>query len=296
MIRKLKGLAVLAGVPMLATAAPAGGGNMAVYPLPDTAWPDFGASIGKPFTLKPGEELMRASVKRSTVLTLAAPVKVSIDKFTDDIAAGEELTPVVAPQATQDRVGGKGIYYCGRDQRGRSALASALIGGIGSKFMPIVRFCFIDSDKDDKLDQVFLAGAKDKALQKAIPIDPVPYKVEHLVPRDAGQYLRLRYRKFTPESNKVQLELEVYEDGKKRSYDYVLYNSLSGPLDRMTPYLETNPKKVPYPAFFTNVMGAVVRVDGVDAQGNATFAILRNFRPTMFRPVSIQVQYIYIYI
>lgn len=56
------------------------------------------------------------------------------------------------------------------------------------------------------------------------------------------------------------------------------------------------PKRVPYPASFYNVMGAIVRVDGVDAEGNARFTIERNFRPTLFRPISIQVRYIYIYI
>ena len=284
MIRKSKGLAMLAGVPMLVAAAPAGGGNMAVFPLPDTMWPDPDAPVGKAFTLTPGEEL------------LLEPVKVSIDRFTDEIAAGEELTAVVAPEATQAKIGGKGLYFCGRDQRGRSGLGAALLGGLASKFMPIVRFCFIDGDKDGKLDQVFLAGAKDEAMQKAIPIDSVAYRTEYLVPRDAGQYLRLRYRKYTPESNKVQLELEVYEDGKKRSFDYVLYNGSTGPLQRQVPYLQTNPRKIPYPVFFNNVMGAVVRVDGVDAEGNARFTIERNFRPTLFRPISIEVRYIYIYI
>ncbi|MDQ0249460.1 hypothetical protein J2W22_001507 [Sphingomonas kyeonggiensis] len=296
MIRNWKGLAMLAGVPMLAAAAPAGGGTMPVYPLPDTMWPDPAAPIGKVLTLKPGEELMRASVKQTQKLTLLAPVKVSIDKFTDEIATGEELTAVIAPPETQERVGGKGLYFCGRDQRGRSGLGAALLGGIGARFMPIVRFCFIDGDKDGKLDQVFLAGAKDKALQKAISIEPVAYKIEYLVPRDAGQYLRLRYRKHIPESNKVQLELEVYDGGKKQSFDYVLYDGFGGPLQREYAYLLTNPKKVPYPAFFNNVMGAIVRVDGVDADGNARFVVERNFRPTLFRPVSIQVQYIYIYI
>ncbi|MCH7862564.1 hypothetical protein ACQKOH_03835 [Sphingomonas sp. NPDC092331] len=296
MIRKLRGLAMLASVPMLVAAAPADGGNMAVFPLPDTMWPDPAVQIGKTLTLKPGEELMRATVKQSQKLTLLAPVKVSIDKFTDEIAAGEELTAVVAPEATQARVGGKGLYFCGRDQRGRSGLGAALLGGLGSKFMPIVRFCFIDGDQDGKLDQVFLAGAKDQTLQKAIPIDAVAYKTEYLVPRDAGQYLRLRYRKYTPESSKVQLELEVYDDGKKRSFDYVLYSGPGGPLQRQMPYLQTNPKRVPYPASFYNVMGAIVRVDGVDAEGNARFTIERNFRPTLFRPISIQVRYIYIYI
>ena len=286
---------MLAAAPVLGGATTTGD-NLAVYPLPDTLWPDFSVALNQPLTLRPGDELMRASVKRTQTLTLEAPVKVSIDKFTDEIAAGEELTPVVAPPGTQQRVGGKGLYYCGRDQRGRSGLGAALLGGIGSKFMPIVRFCFIDSDNDHKLDQVFLAGAKDTALQKATPIEPVPYQLKFLVPRDAGQYFRLRYRKFTPKSDKVQLELEIYEDGKKRTYDYALYNSPKGPLDRIYPYLETNPKKVAYPVHFNNVMGAVIEVTNVYETGSATFVIRRNFRPAMFRPISVEVRYIYIYI
>lgn len=294
MVRGRLSAAVLAGALMLGVAAPASGQKMTVFPLPDTLWPDASAPIGQPLTLKPGDELMRATVMQTRKLTLSEPVKVSIDRFSDDLAIGEELTTVIGSDSTEAALG-RGPYYCGRDQRSRSELAALLIGGFGSKFRPIVRFCFIDSNRDGTLDQVFLAGAKDKALQKAVPIDPVRYRGEVLVPRDASQYLRLRYRKYVPKSNKVQIELEVFESGKKRVFDYVIYEGPGGAALQEQPYRQTNPKKVPYPAVFTNILGASVAVNGVDPDGTARFEIRRNFRPSLFRPVSIQAQMIFIY-
>lgn len=292
-IGRAKALGLLAALPLLVGA----GSKMPVYPIPETLFADPAVKLHQVFSAKPGDVLMTAPIMSTEQAFVDAPVKVSIDRFSDEVGTGDSLTPVIAPDKTAAIVGGNGHYYCGRDQRGRNAVVGALLGGIGQKFEAIVRFCFIDTDNDKKLDKVFLAGAKDKQLQAPIAIEPVSFHTTHFKQMDEGDVIKLRYRKYVPDKQKVELELEVYHKGKKEPFDYIMWSDpRHAGFERQLPRLGTNPKKIPYPVYFNKVMGAVVKVAGVQEDGTADFAIERNFGPVMFRPVVIRVQYIYIYI
>ena len=294
-----KAAGLIAALPLLLAA---GASKMPVYPMPETLFPDVSIKAHEPFAAKPGDVLMTGRIMNTEQVFADQPIKVAIDRFSDEIGVGDALTPVVAPDRTNTIVGGNGHYYCGRDQRGRSAVAGALLGGIGQKFEAIVRFCFMDTDGDSKLDKVFLAGAKEQQTQVPVAITPVPFHVTHFTQMHDDDVVKLRYRKFVPEKQKVELELEVYHQGKKDQFDYINWSPpgerivVEAKLEREYPRLDTNPAKLAYPVYFNDVLGASIKVIGVDADGTAHFSIERNFGPTLFRPVQIRVTYIYIYI
>src|SRR5688572_7902993 len=63
-----------------------------------------------------------------------APVSVAIAKFSQEIAAGTRLDPVLVPPRTSKLTGAKGRFYCGENQRTRSKFAEAMIGDMFSKY------------------------------------------------------------------------------------------------------------------------------------------------------------------
>ena len=293
-IGRVGAFGLAAALPLLLAA---GGSKMPVYPIPETLFGDLSVKANEPFTAKPGDVLMTGRIMNTEQVFADQPVKVAIDRFSDEIGTGDALTPVIAPDRTKMIVGGNGHYYCGRDQRGRSAVAGALLGGIGQKFEAIVRFCFMDTDGDSRLDKVFLAGAKEQQTQVPVAITPVPFHVTHFTQMHDDDVIKLRYRKFVPEKQKVELELEVYHQGKKEPFDYLNWSRPGpGKIQQEYPRLDTNPAKIPYPVYFNDVLGATIKVIGVEPDGSAHFAIVRNFGPVLFRPVQVRVTYIYIYI
>lgn len=273
-------------------------GRLEVFPLPDSIVPiDQAVPVGQEFTAKPGDVILRGRVVRTQRVTTSEPVSVSIAKFADTLPTGTDLTPIVLP-AQNDGPLSAGLYYCGGDQRARSEFMEALIGDLGSKFESTVRFCFVDADEDGKLEKVFLGGAKDAAYQTPQAITPVPYNSSFLVPRGDGDEIRLVYKKLSRKSRRITLELQLVRDGKEEYFDYILSaGAKGGKPEPVYKNMRTNPKKIDYPVFFNDVMGAEIAVRSVDAgSGEAKFAINRNFVLGLFRPVAIQYQPIYVYV
>lgn len=56
-----------------------------------------------------------------------------------------------------------------------------------------------------------------------------------------------------------------------------------------------DPAKIPYPAYFNDIIGATIKIADVKPTGQATFSIEHDFTSTLFRPTIVQVRYIYIY-
>ncbi len=267
-----------------------------VSPLPETmAGTDAGHRIGETFVAHKGDVILRAKIYDTEVITLEAPVSVGIDRFAQEIPAGTRLQPVLAMGNTQELTGTSGRYYCGEDLRSRSKFGEAMIGDWFSKFEAIVKFCFVDRDGDGKLDRVFLAGAKDAADQGARPIEPTGYSRQVLEPDDEAGEIELRVHKFSLKSNKVQFMLTLNKDGESRLFSYIV-TVKNGKPQQTYPRFETNPKKVPYPAYFNDILGAGIGVMRVDAaKEEVELKVTRNFPLQPFRPVTVQVQYIYIY-
>lgn len=183
-----------------ANAAP----TVEVVPLPETLLPDGKRAIGQPFDAMPGDLLLSGRIVRTEAAIAEGTAKVAVDRFTDTIGVGDELTSVLVSSGMAATLGTDRMY-CGRDQRSRSSFASMMIGELGSKFKEIVRFCFLDLDRDGKFDQYLLAGAKDKLLQAPKPLDPLAYRVDRLTAMHPNDEVRVRYRKYVPSKNKVEL-------------------------------------------------------------------------------------------
>ena len=267
-----------------------------VTPLPETL---MGAPterpIGESFVARKGDVVLRAKVFDTEVVTIDAPVSVAIAKFSQDIAPGTRLDPVLVPAKTSKLTGANGRFYCGENQRTRSKFAEAMIGDMFSKYESVVRFCFVDSDDDAKLDHVFLAGAKDKAEQAAVAIAPVAYTTRMFQPDDEAGELEVRVHKFYPQSNKVQFKLFMKKNGEQRPFDYILTIPAGKP-KQTYPWFDTNPKKHPYPSYFNDLLGAGLGVMKADAlKEEVEVKVHRNFPMQLFKPIQIQVQYVYIY-
>lgn len=267
-----------------------------VAPLPETLAPAPGEhKPGETFTAKAGDVILKGKILDTEVVTLEAPISVSIAKFSQDIPAGTKLDPVLAPPRTERLTGTSGRYYCGEDQQARSKFMAAMIGDFGSKFETVVRFCFVDSDEDSKLDQVFLAGAKDAEFQKSLPIEPTAFRREYLQPDDEQGEVTLTLHKFKPQSNRVQFMLKVHRNGTEQYFTYIA-TVKDDKMAQTYPRIESNPKKYPYPSTFTDILGASVSMLRVDAEkGEADLRINRPFRMQLFKPVSVTVTYVYIY-
>lgn len=283
----------LAALPLLLLLTAA---RTTVSPLPETMIgikPDH--PLGESFIAHKGDVILRARILDTEVVTLDAPVSVGIAKFTQEIDAGTRLQPVLAMGQTEQLTGASGRYYCGEDLRTRSKFGEAMIGDWFSKYESTVRFCFVDTDRDQKLDHVFLAGAKDKTEQGARPVEPTPYTTHMLQPDDEAGEIELSVAKFHPKSNKVEFALRMIKGGETRSFSYLVTVN-NGKPQQTYPQFKTNPRKVPYPAYFNDILGAGIGVMRVDAaKEEVEVKINRAFPLQLFRPVSIQVQYIYIY-
>ncbi len=285
--------ALLLVVPALALL---GAARTTVSPLPETMIAvDSGHPLGQSFVARKGDVVMRAKIFDTEVVTLDAAISVSIAKFSEAITVGTKLDPVLAPEKTEQLTGTGGRFYCGQNQRTRSGFAEAMIGDWFSKYETQVRFCFVDSDADGKLDKVFLSGAKDKADQGARDIEPTAYTTKRLQPDDEAGLIELRVEKFHKKSNQVTLKLYQIRNGKDLDFSYILTIPAGLPVNTY-PTFKTNPKKVPYPAYFNDVLGGSIGVLSVDAiKEEAEIKVSRNFRMQLFKPINIVYQTIYIY-
>ncbi|BCA59496.1 hypothetical protein HMP06_2265 [Sphingomonas sp. HMP6] len=263
--------------------------------LPETVLPDGKRPIDQAFSGMPGELLMSGRIVRTEAAIADGTAKVSVDRFSDAIVPGDDLTSVLVPPTIAKNIGTDRVF-CGRDQRTRSAFTSMMIGGLGSKFREIVRFCFLDVDRDAKFDHYMLAGAKDKLLQVPRDLEPMAYHMDRLTQLHPDDEVRLRYRKYVPSKNKVELEVEVVREGKKTAFDYILWSKPTvDPLQKLYSRMYTEPAKIPYPVLFDDIIGAEIKVLDVKPTGEATFTLTRDFVPTFMRPETVQVRYIFIY-
>ena len=292
---KRRGGAVLLAAPflMLLTAA-----KTSMVPLPETVIDAAdGLGLNTSFRAHVGDVLMRGRVLITDRVAIRKPLTVTIARFSDDLAAGDKLTTIVADDKTRRLLGTNGRIYCGEDQRSRSKFGELMIGNWFSKFEPVVRFCFVDDDSDGVLDHMFLGGAKDKEYLGLRPIDPTPIVHEQLVRTDDAAEVRLVFKRLDADSGKLELELQLWRGGQRVLFDYLLSSDLRSPAETEWPLLKHNPKKMPYPVRFRNVLRGDIGINSVDpASQTAEFVISRPFGPVLFKPVVIQTQTIYVYV
>jgi hypothetical protein len=285
----------LAAIPLLFLLT---AGKTTVSSLPETMIalpPD--KPIGQPFVARKGDVILRAKIYDSETATLDAPLSVKIAKFSYQVDAGTMLEPVLAPDKTRERTGVNGRLYCGNPQRTRSETGELLIGSLFSKYSTMVRFCFADTDKDRKLDKVFLAGAKSKSEQGAHPIEPVPFSTKTLQPDDQEGEIQLVVGEFWPKANEVTFHLVVRRKGGGLPTAYILTLEQDGKLKKTYPDIRTDPDTIPYPVTYYDLLGASVDVVSVNApQGEAELRINKNFGTRLFKAIGIIYETVYIYL
>lgn len=291
--RRIRALAM---VPVFALLVAA---RTSVAPLPETM---IGTKTDMPMnevvTVKEGDVVLRANVYDTEVVTLSEPVSVGIAKFAQEIPAGTRLDPVLVSEKTEKLTGSGGRIYCGENQRTRSKFGEAMIGDWFSKYETVVRFCFIDSNADKKLDKVFLAGAKAKEDQLAVEITPVGFERRLFQADDDAGVLELRVHRLIAKKNepdKIEFKLHLMKNGVEQTFDFIRTVE-KGVAESTYPIVRTNPKKVPYPSYFNDILGGGVGVMAVDAaKGEAQIKVHSNFKMQLFKPVSIVYNYVYVY-
>jgi hypothetical protein len=264
-------------------------------PLPDTLLPmPLEHALRVPFEAKPGDVVLRGRVVRTMAVKLEGTTSVSHSRFAQSFGVGDELTPVIMRAG---RKGAADLIFCGSDQRARSKFMDVMIGDMGSKFESIVRFCFVDKDEDGRFEAFILGGAKDPAFQAPVAIPAVSYSMSSLVPHDDAE-ISVIYRKFSPKNQVMTFEIKYSEGGKNQDFDYIASVSLSDDkTGKHYPSFRTNPKKVPYPLHFKDIVGANIGVESVDpVSGAAQISINKDFSPTLVKPINIQVTYVFIYV
>lgn len=270
-----------------------------VAPLPETmVGTKADVPMNEVITVKQGDVVLRANVYDTEVVTLSEPVSVGIAKFTQDIPAGTRLDPVLVSEKTEQLTGSGGRIYCGENQRTRSKFGEAMIGDWFSKYETIVRFCFIDSNADKKLDKVFLAGAKAKEDQLAVEITPTTFERRLFQADDEAGVLELHVHRLIAkksEPDKIEFKLHLMKNGVEQTFDFIRTVEKGVP-ESTYPISRTNPKKVPYPSYFNDILGGGVGVMAVDAdKGEAQIKVHSNFKMQLFKPVSIVYNYVYVY-
>ena len=271
--------------------------KQAVTPIPETMVAvDTDHKVGEAFDVKPGDVVLRAHLYESFIVQTSAPMTVSIGKFTQDIAAGTKLDAVMAPDTTIRNLKSDGLMFCGEDQRSRSQFAELMIGSMFSKYETIVRFCFIDTDKNGTLDQVFLAGAREPLEQVAVAIDAIPYERRRYKMDDPHAVMELRVGKLHKKSNKIEYHLIITDrNGERRNFTYLLTVERNAAVQTY-PNFKTNPKKFPYPSHYNNVLGASITTVAVDGLNQtAQVKVNRRFKTQWVKPINVVVNYIYVY-
>lgn len=295
-VKKMRGLRAAAMAPIFFLLIAA---RTSVAPMPETmVGVDTDIERGVTVNVKEGDVILRAKVFATEIATLKEPVSVAIAKFSQDIAADTPLDPVVVSRKTESLTGTSGFIYCGENQRTRSKFAEAMIGDFLSKYETIVRFCFVDTDNDAKLDRVFLAGAKDKADQQAVEIEPVAFERRKFTMDDDARTLEIRVNRLIKKrgrADKIEFKIHLFDDETDYGFSYIASTN-GGPIEENYPLIKTNPRKVPYPSEFPNIMGAGITILDVDAEkGEAQIRVKRNFTTRFIKPVTIQYNYVYIY-
>lgn len=274
-----------------------GAARISVEPLPQTIVPVAAAKLNQTITVREGDVVLRAKIYDTEIVTLNAPVSVSIAKFSHDLESGARLDPVLVPDKTAQVAGSDSRIYCGENQRTRSKFMDAMLGDWFSKYETIVRFCFVDTDNDAKLDQVFLAGAKDKADQKTVSIPPTPYATRFLSAEREASTLELRVHKIKArkDGDRIEFKLFLTRNGENELFDFIL-TVKDEKVEKTYPSFETNPKKLAYPVYFPDILGAEVGISRVNAKaGEADISVKRRFNIQMFKPIKVQVNYVFIY-
>lgn len=263
----------------------------------DTEKVSFGAS----FIAKPGAVLLTAKVFDLDRIKVDAAFHAKVDRFEHQIDQGTELTSIMVPDKAKALTGlSSATYYCGEDLRVRSKFAELMVGDMFSKWESIVRFCFADEDKDGRLEHMIIAGAKDKERLKAVSIEPLPYTRTPVVADHESSEIRLIFRELEAATGELHLELQLWRNGQRQILDYFMCGIMRDktflPPSQLYPRLKNDPRKLAYPMHFPNIMGASIGVRSVDAaKQEAEFVINRPIGPALFKPVSIQYQYIFIY-
>lgn len=272
------------------------GAATAVNPVPQTMVPaSTDHPIGEEFTARKGDVVMRAKVVETESADLTVPVSVTIGKFEETFPAGTKLRAATAAEAAEKLFGIAGNFYCGESRAARPAVIDMAIVRWLSKYDKDVRFCFFDSDADNKFDKVVLAGTKNKEEQRAVSIEPADYR-KHAAPEDTSVgSIELRVAKISKNNGKVSLNVMFELGDKLQGYSYLI-TKRDGE-DRYTYWEEkTDPKKAPYPTKL-RILGGEIEIVRVDpANEEMAVRIIKDFDQQTFRPYTIEQRPTYYFI
>ena len=151
--------------------------------LPDIAPPEPGER-----TVENGDIVLRGRIGYRTMATVSQPIELVIADQPIRIMPGQLLTENLVTGGASRQVSG-GRFFCGALRRPvEPAGTGRIFGGRGSaRFLELVQPCFVDRDRDGRLDLAFLAGARLQAELRLVPIAATPYDIRADVPMEGAE-------------------------------------------------------------------------------------------------------------
>jgi len=254
-----------------------------IYPLPDTLIPADDIAPPVQIMAKPGAVIMRGTLAISRRITLDAPVHIAVRGIVRDFPQGTVLTTMVKAGSAPATGAGDGPYFCTPPISSRPNAVYVVVGSVGTKLEPWARLCLIDPAAHGKFEAAFLNGATDHAVEATVPITPVAYHEDRLVPEDPADQIQVRYEKYHSGSTVMALRI-AYVKGGKEQYPQSIATFTDGKPVVQDTDLRSDPVHHPYPTHWL-LLGASLGVFGVDAEGEAHFQINRNFARQYVTPV-----------
>ena len=147
-----------------------------VEPIGQVLLPDLVPPDGAERTVATGEIVLRGRLAYRAAATVAEPMELMILDQPIRIMPGEILPEnVVTGGASRQASGGR--FFCARPRR-----PLAPPGAPGNRFQDSVQPCFVDRDRDGRLDFALLVGARRQAELGLIPIAAAAYTVRPEIP------------------------------------------------------------------------------------------------------------------
>lgn len=160
--------------------------------------PDAPRQSGEERVVRPGDIVLRAPLGWGSSATIDTDLRVEIAGVAETIAAGARL------MEARERSGGdlgtlsdEARVFCA-DERVNvtNVLASSMtlgLSNLATRVSRLRRFCFVDGDRDGRLERAFLVGTKRDEDRRMVDISPTPYTHAENRPIGEGHHIELVY-------------------------------------------------------------------------------------------------------
>jgi hypothetical protein len=142
-----------------------------------------GEGLGTERVVVPGDEILRTGVGYANTARLDGPLSLSVAGLSAAITTETDLLEAgTMSDDTRARVGAQAVVFCGPALSTENPAPTPNVRGSGRRFDEAVYPCFVDRDRDGRLEAVFLMGTRWPADRRLQPITPAAYSQRSNIP------------------------------------------------------------------------------------------------------------------